>query len=116
MDRRSETERCPGDHADQSWRHHPALGRDRSPQPGESTDGVSEQDSQVQPQNAMAYIRQRPMLCCASTAATSYKTVQWRTRPMKMGTIISPWRYDAAMRHALRLAKLRRPSIQHCAP
>ena len=47
---------------------------------GESTDGVSEQDSQVQPQNVMAYIRQRPMPCCASTAATSYKIVQWRTR------------------------------------
>jgi hypothetical protein len=29
-------------------------------------------------------------------------------RPMKMGTIVSPWRYDAA-RHALQLAKLRRP-------
>jgi hypothetical protein len=35
--------------------------------------------------------------------------------PMKMGTTVSPWRYDAAIRHALQLAKLRRPSIQHCA-
>jgi len=32
---------------------------------------------------------------------------------MKMGNIASRWRYDAAIRHALQLAKLRRPSIQH---
>jgi len=36
-------------------------------------------------------------------------------RPMKMGNIASPWRYDAAIRHALQLAELRRPSIQYCA-
>jgi hypothetical protein len=36
-------------------------------------------------------------------------------RPMKMGTIVSPWHYDAAIRYALQLAKLRRHSIQHCA-
>ena len=35
-------------------------------------------------------------------------------RPMKMGNILSPWHYDAAIRHALQLAKLRRASIQHC--
>jgi len=34
-------------------------------------------------------------------------------RLMKMGTIASPWRYDAAARHALRLEKLRRPAILH---
>jgi hypothetical protein len=30
---------------------------------------------------------------------------------MKMGTIASPWRYDAAARHALQSANLRRPAI-----
>jgi hypothetical protein len=34
---------------------------------------------------------------------------------MKMDTIASPWRYDAATRYALKFAKLRRPAIQHCA-
>jgi hypothetical protein len=31
---------------------------------------------------------------------------------MKMGTIASPWRYDAAARHALELASLRCSAIQ----
>ena len=30
---------------------------------------------------------------------------------MKMGTTASPWRYDAAARHALQSANLRRPAI-----
>jgi len=30
---------------------------------------------------------------------------------MKMGTIASPWRYDAAVRHALQFVSLRRRSI-----
>ena len=34
---------------------------------------------------------------------------------MKMGTIRSPWRYDAAARHALQSASLRRPAILHYA-
>jgi hypothetical protein len=32
-------------------------------------------------------------------------------RPMKMGTITLPWRYDAVAGHALQSAKLRRPTI-----
>jgi hypothetical protein len=34
-------------------------------------------------------------------------------RSMKMGTIASPWRHDAAARHALRSANPRRPTILH---
>jgi hypothetical protein len=34
-------------------------------------------------------------------------------RPMKMGTIASPWRYDAAIRHALKLPSLRCSATQH---
>jgi hypothetical protein len=34
---------------------------------------------------------------------------------MKMGTIRTPWRYDAAARHALQSANLRRPAILHYA-
>jgi hypothetical protein len=34
-------------------------------------------------------------------------------RPTKMGTIASPWHYDAAARHALQSASLRRPAILH---
>jgi hypothetical protein len=34
---------------------------------------------------------------------------------MKMGTIASPWRYDAAARPALQSANLRRPAILHYA-
>jgi hypothetical protein len=30
---------------------------------------------------------------------------------MKMGTIVSPWRYDAAAHYALQSASLRRPAI-----
>jgi hypothetical protein len=36
-------------------------------------------------------------------------------RSMKMGTIASPWRYDAAARPALQSANLRRPAILHYA-
>src|SRR5216684_8186275 len=36
-------------------------------------------------------------------------------RSMKMGTTRSPWRYDAAIRHALQSANLRRPAILHYA-
>ena len=32
---------------------------------------------------------------------------------MKMGTIVSSWRYDAAARHALKLAGLRCSAIEH---
>jgi hypothetical protein len=32
-----------------------------------------------------------------------------------MGTIASPWRYDAAVRHALQSVNLRRPAIWHYA-
>src|ERR1700686_1214981 len=32
-------------------------------------------------------------------------------RPMKMGTTLSPWRYDAATRHALQSVSLRWPAI-----
>jgi hypothetical protein len=32
-------------------------------------------------------------------------------RPTKMGTIVSPWRYDVVANHALRHDSLRRPSI-----
>jgi len=32
-------------------------------------------------------------------------------RPMKMGTIVSPWRYDAMADYALQPANLRRPAI-----
>jgi hypothetical protein len=32
-------------------------------------------------------------------------------RPMKMGTILSPWHYDAGARHALKSVNLRRPAI-----
>jgi hypothetical protein len=35
-------------------------------------------------------------------------------RPTKMGTIASPWRYDAAARHALQSEILRRPAILRC--
>jgi hypothetical protein len=34
---------------------------------------------------------------------------------MKMGTIISPWRYDAAARDALQSTNLRQPAILHYA-
>jgi len=34
---------------------------------------------------------------------------------MKMGTTRSPWRYDAAIRHALQSANLRLPAILHYA-
>jgi hypothetical protein len=34
---------------------------------------------------------------------------------MKMGTIRSPWHYDAAARHALQSVNLRRPAILHYA-
>src|SRR5947208_127811 len=34
---------------------------------------------------------------------------------MKMGTTRSPWRYDAAIRHALQSANLRWPAILHYA-
>jgi hypothetical protein len=30
---------------------------------------------------------------------------------MKMGAIVSPWRYDAAARHALQSTNLRRPAM-----
>src|SRR5262245_7480582 len=36
-------------------------------------------------------------------------------RPMKMGTIASPWRYNAEARRMLRPLKLRRFAISHCA-
>jgi len=36
-------------------------------------------------------------------------------RSMKMGTTASPWRYDAAARHALQSAKLRLPATLHYA-
>jgi len=36
-------------------------------------------------------------------------------RSMKMGTIVSPWRYDAAPDHAPRSANLRRPTIARSA-
>src|SRR5260370_39385780 len=36
-------------------------------------------------------------------------------RSMKMGTTRSPWRYDAAIRHALQSANLRLPAILHYA-
>jgi hypothetical protein len=36
-------------------------------------------------------------------------------RSMKVGTTRSPWRYDAAIRHALQSANLRRPAILHYA-
>src|SRR5262249_10404734 len=36
-------------------------------------------------------------------------------RSMKMGTTASPWRYDAAARHALQSVNLRRPAILHYA-
>jgi hypothetical protein len=34
---------------------------------------------------------------------------------MKVGTIVSPWRYDAAARHAPQSVNLRRPAILHYA-
>jgi hypothetical protein len=34
-------------------------------------------------------------------------------RPMKMGTIVSPWRYDSAAHHALQSVNLRRSAILH---
>jgi hypothetical protein len=37
-------------------------------------------------------------------------------RSMKMGTIASPWRYDAGAHHALQSANLRRPAILRYAP
>ncbi len=36
-------------------------------------------------------------------------------RPMKMGTIVSPWRYDAGTCSALRSSKLRCVTIAHFA-
>jgi hypothetical protein len=36
-------------------------------------------------------------------------------RPMKIGTIVSPWRYDAGAFHALQLIILRLPAILRCA-
>jgi hypothetical protein len=36
-------------------------------------------------------------------------------RSMKVGTTRSPWRYDAAIRHALQSANLRLPAILHYA-
>jgi hypothetical protein len=36
-------------------------------------------------------------------------------RPMKMGTIVSPWRYDVAVRQPLRSVELRRTAILHYA-
>jgi hypothetical protein len=43
------------------------------------------------------------------------KAVNGAPRPMKMGTIASPSRYDAAARHAFQSANLRRPAILHYA-
>jgi hypothetical protein len=39
------------------------------------------------------------------------ETANGAPQPMKMGTIVSPWRYDAAVRHSLQSANLRRPTI-----
>jgi hypothetical protein len=36
-------------------------------------------------------------------------------RPMKMGNIASPWRYDAAAHHTLQSASLRPAAILHYA-
>src|SRR5262249_30456959 len=36
-------------------------------------------------------------------------------RSMKMGTTLSPWRHDAAARHALQSVSLRHPTILHYA-
>ncbi len=36
-------------------------------------------------------------------------------RSMKMGTIVSPWRYDVLADYALQPAILRRPAIVRCA-
>jgi hypothetical protein len=50
-------------------------------------------------------------------ARREYRTKSYSgaPRPTKMGNIVSPWRYDAAARHALQLANLRRPAILCCA-
>jgi hypothetical protein len=34
---------------------------------------------------------------------------------MKMGTTLSPWRYDSTLDRTLQLANLRRPAISHFA-
>jgi hypothetical protein len=55
-------------------------------------------------------------LAGATGAAPKYKfTPSGAPRPMKMGTIVSPWRYDAAARRALKSVNLRRPTILRCA-
>jgi hypothetical protein len=36
-------------------------------------------------------------------------------QPMKMGTIASPWRYDAGLRSSLQSSSLRRPAMLHFA-
>src|SRR5689334_1747835 len=48
--------------------------------------------------------------------AVAWSCVAGAPRPTKMGTIVSPWRYDAVARHSPQSANLRRPAILHCAP
>ena len=47
--------------------------------------------------------RRRQTLCTQARNGTP--------RPIKMGNILSPWRYDAAASHALQLAQLGCPAI-----
>src|SRR5258706_10764020 len=42
-----------------------------------------------------------------------FKSLPWPPRSMKMGTIVSPWLYDAGACHAPQSAHLRRPEILH---
>ena len=51
----------------------------------------------------------------SSTFAIPQRRLAGAPRSMKMGTTRSPWRYDAAIRHALQSANLRRPAILHYA-
>jgi hypothetical protein len=51
----------------------------------------------------------------SSTAIVVCSGVNGALRPMKTGTIASPWRYDAMARYALERATLRRTAISHYA-
>jgi len=45
----------------------------------------------------------------------SCNTVQWRATAMKMGNMVSPWRYDVAAHVTASYPKLRRPAMPCCA-
>jgi hypothetical protein len=63
-------------------------------------------------------ILSRPQITGSVGLCIKSLCLEWVTgapRSMKMGTILSPWHYDAGARHAFQSAKLRRPAMLHYA-